>query len=146
MDSHKDVIPSYSFKVNLDGINYSFSKINNISGSVDIDTIIDGGTNNAPVLIPLPKRNPDMLILEKGTYTSASDVLFSSYFKEGTKIATLTISVMRDDKIVRMFFISGGVIIRREYSPLDATSSAVMVELLQIAHTGITELPLPFGI
>lgn len=144
MSSHDDLIPSYSFNVTFDGIPFSFSKISNISGSIDIDTIVQGGSNDSPIIVPVPKKNPDMLILERGTYTSAKEMLFA-YFKEGTQIAAITISVLRNGKTVRMFFITNGVIIRREYSPLDASSSEVLIEFLQIAHTGITELPLPIG-
>ena len=39
-----------------------------------------------------------------------------------------------------------GVIVEREFSPLDAVESTIMVQSLKIAHTGLTEIPLPFGI
>ena len=45
-----------------------------------------------------------------------------------------------------MFFITDGVIVQREISPLDALDSAVLLQSLKIAHTGMTELPLPFGL
>ena len=145
MMSAKDLIPSYSFEVSFDGISFGFSKVTNISGSIDIDTIVDGGKNDSPVILPVPKRSPDMLVLEKGTYTSLGDMGFS-LFKEGSQIAAITISVLRNGSTVRMFFVTNGVVVRREYSPLDASQSAVLCEYLQIAHTGITELPLPFGL
>ncbi len=144
MASVNDLIPSYSFEVNFDGFSFSFSKVVNLSGSVEIETIIDGGSNNSPVILRKPKRSPDMLILEKGVYTSVKDMAFA-IFSEGTKITSIHISVKRDGKTVRMFFITNGVIVKREYSPLDALESSVLIEKLSIAHTGITELPMPFG-
>ncbi len=142
MSSHSDLIPNFSFKVTFDMLSFSFTKISNISGSVEIDTIINGGHNDSPVILRKPKKNPDMLVLEKGTRTSLSDMAFS-FFKEGRKIDMITITVKRNGKTVRMFSIIGGVIVRREYAPLDAMGNSVFLESLQIAHTGITEIALP---
>ena len=145
MSSSGDIIPSYSFEVSLDGVHFSFSKVDNISSSIDIDTIVDGGNNNAPVILRKPKTNPDVLVLEKGIYTTFKDMSFAM-FKEGTKIRSIHINVLRNGYTVRMFFITNGVIVRRDFSPLDSLGSAVMIETLQIVHTGITGLPLPFGL
>ncbi|MBR6101492.1 MAG: phage tail protein [Ruminococcus sp.] len=145
MASADDLIPSYSFEVTLDGISFSFTKVSNLSGSIEVDTIVNGGNNDAPVVFRKPKRSPDMLLLEKGVYTSVKDVAMA-LFKEGTKIDAININVLRNGKTVRMFFISGGLVVRREFSPLDSMESAVFMETLQIAHTGMTEIPLPFGV
>ena len=145
MASAADLIPSYSFEVTLDGISFSFTKVTNLSGSIEIETIVDGGNNDSPVILRKPKRNPDMLILEKGVYTSAKDVMMAM-FTEGSKIDAININVLRNGSTVRMFFITGGVVVKREFSPLDSLESAVLLESLQIAHTGLTEMPLPFGL
>ncbi len=141
-----DLIPSYSFTVKLDMLSFGFKKVSNISSSIDIETIIDGGTNDSPVIVRKPKRNPDMLILEKGLSSTMKDLEFGLLFKEGRKIDNISIDVKRDGKTVRMFSVSGGVIVGREFSPLDSLEGEVMLESLKIAHTGITEIPLPFGI
>ena len=65
-----------------------------------------------------------------------------------TKVAidSISIDVKRDGKTVRMFTVTGGIIVGREFSPLDSLDGEVLLESLKIAHTGITEVPLPFGI
>ena len=133
------IIPSYCFSVQLDSAKISFSKVSNISGSIEIDTITNGGFNDSPVVLRKPKKSPDMLVLEKGVFTTADDIGFS-VFKEGTKINSIMITVMRDGKAVRMFSASHGVIVKRQFSNLDAMESEVLLETLQIAHTGITEV------
>jgi len=145
MSSASSLIPNYSFSVMFDLFTVGFSKISNISGSAEIETIINGGHNDAPVLLRKPKKNPDMLVFERGLHCSLSDLALS-YFTEGRKIDSITISVKRDGKTVRMFFISGGIIVRREYAPLDAMGDSVFLEALQVAHTGLTELALPLPI
>ncbi|MBE6612705.1 MAG: hypothetical protein E7632_09460 [Ruminococcaceae bacterium] len=145
MSSADRLIPNYSFTVKFDIFSFGFAKVSNISGSAEIDTIINGGHNDAPVILRKPKRTPDMLVFERGTHCSISDTAFS-YFKEGRKIDAITINVKCNDKTVRMFFVTNALIVRREFAPLDAMSSGVFLEALQVAHTGITEVALPFSL
>lgn len=131
--------------MNFDGFSYSFGRVSNLGGTIEIDTIQEGGNNDAPVILRKPKRSPDYLILERALHSTLTDVAFS-FFKEGRMISAITITVKKDGKTVRMFFITNGVIVQREFSPLDALESSVLLQSLKIAHTGMTELPLPFGL
>ncbi|MBQ3841582.1 MAG: phage tail protein [Ruminiclostridium sp.] len=140
-----EFIPGYSFTVNLDGFSCSFGKVQNISSSIEVETIVDGGNNSAPVILRKPKRNPDFLVLERALHSTLTDIAFA-FFDVGTQISSITISVKKDGKTVRMFFVTNGVIVEREFSPLDAMDSAVLVQSMKIAHNGITELPLGPGI
>ena len=142
--SASDFIPGYSFSVNLDGFMYSFGKVTNLSGTQEIETIVNGGTNDAPVILRKPKKNPDFLILERALHSTLTDMAFS-FFTVGRQISAITISVNKDGKTVRMFFATNGVIVQREFSPLDALESSVLLQSLKIAHTGITEMPLAGG-
>ncbi|MBR5091555.1 MAG: hypothetical protein IK093_19200 [Ruminiclostridium sp.] len=144
MSSASDFIPGYSFTVNLDGIPFSFGKVYNLSSSVEIETIVNGGINDAPVILRKPKRNPDFLVLERALHSTVTDMAFS-VLTVGTIISAITISVNKDGKTVRMFFATNGIVVEREFSPLDALESAVLVQSLRIAHTGITEVPLAAG-
>lgn len=144
MASASDLIPGYSFKVSFDQISFSFSKVTNLAGSIEIETIVSGGTNDSPVILRKPKRNPDMLILEKGLYTSTRDVAFAM-FTEGRKISVINIDVLRNGSVCRMFYVNNAIIIKREFSPMDALESSVFMQSMQIAHTGLTEIPLPFS-
>ena len=140
--SSSDFIPGYSFTVLFEAFPCSFARVSNLSGSIEIDTIQEGGSET-PVIIRKPKKNPDYLILERALHSTLSDVAFS-VFKEGRKISSITINVKKDGKTVRVFNIMNAVIVAREISPLDALESSVMVQSLKIAHMGMTEVPLPF--
>ena len=143
--SSSDLIVNYTFSVTLDALTFGFKKISNLASSIEVETIIDGGTNDAPVIMKKPKKNADVLILEKGLHSSMKDLEFGLLFKEGRTIKNIAINVKRDGKTVRMFSISNGLIVGREFSPLDALEGEVMLESLKIAHTGLTEIPLPFA-
>lgn len=139
MSRKDDIIPSYCFAVQMDSTKMNFSKVSNISGNIEVETITNGGNNDMPIVLRKPKRTPDMLVFEKGVYTTPEDVNFSA-FKEGKKINSIIITVKRDGKAVRMFCASHGVIIKRQFSNLDAMQGDILMESLQIAHTGITEV------
>ena len=143
MSSANDMIPSYTFEVTLDGISFSFSKVRNISGTIQYDSYVEGGSNDAPLLFRKPKSQPDTLILEKGVTDSIKGKLFA-LVKEGCKISEIDISVKKDGKTVRSFYASNGVIAARMFSDLDASDSQVLIESLQIVHTGLTEMPAIF--
>lgn len=135
-----DMVPSYSFEVSLDSISFGFSKVSNMSSSIQYDAIIEGGTNDAPILLPKPKNNPDMLSLEKGVTTDMKAKVFS-LIKEGCKISEIEINVFKDGNKVRSFYASDGVIVAKQFTDLDASESAIFVEALHIAHKGLVELP-----
>lgn len=143
MASHDKYIPNFSFEVKIDGMSFGFAKVNNISGSIEFDTITEGGNNDAPVILPKPKKNPDMIVFEKGLKADLGDVMFSM-FTEGKAVANIMILVKLNGKIKRIFTITKGVIVRREFGPLDAMGEEVFIEALQIAHTGLIEIALPF--
>lgn len=143
--SASDFIPGYSFSVNMDGISFSFGRVTNLGGSIEIETIAEGGRNDSPIILRKPKKSPDYLILERALHSTLTDVAFS-FFQEGRQINAITITVKKDGSTVRMFFITNGVIVQREFSPLDAMESAVMVQTLKIAHAGMSEMPLSFSL
>ncbi len=143
--SSSDFIPGYEFSVNLDGFMYSFSRVTNLSSSAEIETIVEGGNNDSPVILRKSKRSPDYLMLERALHSTFTDMAFS-FFTVGRKIDAITISVQKNGSTVRMFFAAGGVIVEREFSPLDAVESTILVQSLKIAHTGLTEIPLSFGL
>ena len=143
MAPHNSYLPNFSFEVKINGIGFGFSRVNNISGSIEFDTIISGGQNDAPVMLPKPKKTPDMIVFEKGLKADLNDLMFS-LLTEGKKVTNIMIFVKLDGKIKRIFTINNGIIIRREFAPLDAMGEEVFVEALQIAHTGLIEIALPF--
>ena len=143
MASHNSYLPNYSFDVRIAGVSFGFSKVDNISSGIEFDTIVNGGNNDSPVIMPKPKRSPDMIVFQKGLKADFDDTMFS-LLTEGKKVSGVMIFVKNNGKIKRIFTITSGVIIRREFSSLDAMGGDLFLEALQIAHTGLTEIALPF--
>lgn len=143
MASHNSYLPNYSFEVSMNGFTIGFSKVNNITADIEFDAIVNGGANDAPVILPKSKHTPDMIFFEKGLKADLADTMFS-LLTAGTRVAGITIFVKLNGQIKRIFTISTGIIVKREFSSLDAMGDQVFIESLQIAHTGLIEIALPF--
>lgn len=140
------LLPSYNFLVTIGQDVFSFSKVSNLASQVQYEAVTEGGNNSFPLLIPKQKTSPDTLTLEKGVRTGASDQAFNS-IREGMQVKQVTILLIRDDpldgkKVVKAFYFEKGLIVKRTFSNLDAEKSELLIETLEIAHSGLVEIAL----
>lgn len=136
-----EFVGNYEFSVQFGGLgDISFSKVSNLGGSIEVGTFVEGGNNSYPMIYKTPRRQPDMLVLQKGVVDSATKNLLLSQLKEGTKVYGVFIFVKKNKTTVKKFSITEGIIVSRKYASLDANSSHVFLQQLEIAHTGITEV------
>lgn len=136
------LLPSYNFLVTIGQDVFSFSKVSNLVSQIEYDTVAEGGNNQYPLLFQKQKNNPDTLTLEKGVRTRASDRAFNSLL-EGMQVEQVTILLIRDgEQVVKAFYFEKGLITKRSFSNLDAEKSELLIETLEIAHSGLVEIPL----
>ena len=133
-------VGNYEFSVEFGLGKISFSKISNLGGSIEIGTFVEGGNNDYPMIYKTARRQPDVLVLQKGVPESKAVNLLLSQIKEGEKVFDILIFVKRNGNTVKTFSITEGIILSRKYSNLDANSGKIFIQQLEIAHTGITEV------
>lgn len=142
-DPREKLVPSHSFLVTIGPAMFSFSKISNLMSSVEYDSIIEGGNNDYPHLFKKAKTQPDTLILEKGVRTRSSDLTFN-LLTEGMQVEMVTIMLLKNGTdLEKVFFFKKGMIVKRQFSTLDAMSNELLIETLEIAHSGLVEVPIP---
>lgn len=142
-DPREKLVPSHSFLVTIGPAMFSFSKISNLMSSVEYDAIIEGGNNDYPHLFKKAKTQPDTLILEKGVRTRSSDLSFN-LLTEGMQVEMVTIMLLKNGTdLEKVFFFKKGMIVKRQFSTLDAMSNELLIETLEIAHSGLVEVPIP---
>ena len=90
-----------------------------------------------------PKKHADTIIFEKGLNTKLTNNIFST-ISEGMKIKNIIILVKNRGTIERIFTIDEGIVLSKEFSGFDAMSKNVLVERLELAHSGLKETFLPF--
>lgn len=136
------LLPSYNFLVTIGQDIYSFSKVSNLVAQIEYETVSEGGNNDFPLLFPKQKSSPDTLTLEKGVRTRASDQSFNSLV-EGMQVEMVTILLVKDGRhLEKVFYFKKGLIVKRTFSDLDAKGNELLIETLEIAHSGLEEIPL----
>lgn len=130
------------FELSCAGIkNMSFAKVTNIVSSIEYDSVECGGIDITigPHIMPMPKKRPDVLVLER----AVRGILEPGDFKKlklGARLNNIIICVYREGKLVRVYGIDAGVVVKREFSSLDALSNQIFMEKLEIAHNGLVEV------
>lgn len=120
---------------------FSFSKVSNLAAQVEYETVQEGGNNEYPLLFPKQKTNPDTLILEKGVREWTVDPVFNSLW-EGMQVEQVTILLFKYGILLRKaLFFKKGLIVKRTFSDLDALRGELLIETLEIAHSGLIEIP-----
>lgn len=136
------LLPSYNFLVTIGQNIYSFSKVSNLVAQIEYETVPEGGNNDYPLLFPKQKSSPDTLILEKGVRTRALDPSFN-LLVEGMQVEMVTILLVKDGRhLEKVFYFKKGLIVKRTFSDLDAKGNELLIETLEIAHSGLEEIPL----
>lgn len=121
---------------------FGFSKVSNLVAQVEYEVVQEGGNNEYPLLFPKQKTNPDTLILEKGVHELVAAPTFNS-LREGMWVEQVTILVLENrGALKKAFFIEKGLIVKRTFSELDALRGELLIETMEIAHSGLIEIPI----
>lgn len=141
-DDRENILSGCNFLVIIGQMLISFSKVSNLVSQVEYETVQEGGNNKYPLLFQKPRTSTDTLILEKGVRGLSTDVCFH-LLREGMQVELVTILLLNDHKFIKKaLFFQRGLITKRTFSDLDASKSELLIETLEIAHSGLIEIPL----
>ena len=132
----KSIITINNFIVTLNLLVFSFSKVTNITGKLELETVEEGGYNESPRFFRKPKTSFDTLVLEKGMQMIGSE----SILKIGTPVNAGAVLVMHNGSISKTYAFEYGLITKWETGDLDAMRSDVFVRRVEISHTGLIEI------
>lgn len=141
-EATRKFIGGFEFDVRINLIQVNFSKITNISNEIETDVFVEGGNNDYPIVRQKARQKPDVIVFEKGMTNTLGGGIFA-IFRQGMKLANILIFVKKEGHIVKIYSIDEGLIISKKFTDLDAASSTILIEKLELAHTGISEVPLP---
>ena len=139
MASHNSLAQHTKFKVILDGIPLGFSKVSNLSASMEFEPVIEGGLNDRVHYLPKPRQTLDKLVLEYGI---ASGELTRTTLTAGSELSMgIVIMVMPVTGSVptATYEADWGIVTKWEIDALDATNSGLLIKKVEISHTGLNE-------
>ena len=139
MASQDNLAKRTKFNVILDGMPLGFSKISNISATMEFETVVEGGVNDRVHYLPKPRQSLDKLILEYGI---ASGELLRTTLTAGYELTKgIIIMVMPEKGMVptATYQANWGIVTKWEIDTLDATSSGLLIKKVEISHSGLDE-------
>ncbi len=139
MSLHESLAKRTQFKVILNGTPLGFSKVSNISATMEFETVIEGGLNDRVHYLPKPRQTMDKLVLEYGI---ASGELLRTTLTAGSELSMgIVIMVMPEDGLVptATYEADWGIVTKWEIDTLDALDSGLLIKKVEISHTGLNE-------
>lgn len=127
------------FKVILNGKSLGFSKVSNISATMEFETVVEGGVNDRVHYLPKPRQSLDKLILEYGI---ASGEMSRTTLTAGYELKKgIIIMVMPDSGLIptATYQANWGIVTKWEIDTLDAMSSGLLIKKVEISHNGLSE-------
>lgn len=137
MEKRESLLLNNQFVVSIGSALYSFSKVSNLSNSIELETINQGGVNQNAEFLIKQKNKPETLILEKGLIKNVLGLNHSLMI--GDIVTEATIMVKRRGKIEKIYSFEYGIVSKWEISPLDAMGKDILIQKLEITHTGLEE-------
>lgn len=134
----EELVAANQFRVAIGPVLYSFSKVTNLSDTVEYEPYQEGGINDYPQLLKKPKTQMETLILEKGVRVGAKDIPMRA-LTTGVWVAAVVIMVMKHGRVVKSYFFEQGVITKWELGELNALGKDILIKRVVIAHNGLHE-------
>ena len=121
------------FKLVIGMYSVKCSKISNLSIEQSIEEVAEGGKNDTPWIFENRGQKNDTLRIERALV----DDTVAHEFQPGVYVPGGIVTIMRYGKEYREFAFGEGMITKVEFSDLDAMSGEVMIQKLEIAHSGL---------
>lgn len=134
-----EFITGSEFEVYFDDKKINFARVTNVSSQIEYEAYAEGGLNDSVLLFRKPKQSPDTIVFEKGQCADSSGSFFSS-IKKGAVLNNVMIYVKHSGENIRALCFNSGLVLSKELSRIDAMSNEILIERMEIAHSGLEEI------
>ena len=117
---------------------FGFSKVSNLSVSVDYEVIREGGVNDYVYALPKPSTDVQKLLFEKGY--KIYDVIDRAGAEKWHDRAGAICIMDRNKTMVKALGFTSAYISKWELSDLSADQSTLLYEKVELIHNGLQEL------
>lgn len=139
MTDRDKLLANNQFVVTVGPLVYSFSSVTNISDSMEVEVVQEGGVNLHPQMLWKPKTKLETIVLERGIQIGAGG-LQDRLLTTGMTVLVVTIMVMNRKEVSKVYFFDEGIITKWEVGKLSAIGKDILIRKVEITHTGLHEL------
>lgn len=145
MISINKLAPGHNFLLLLGPLKLSFSKITGIDNELSIEMIHEGGVNDRVIPLYTPKKTYGKLIFQHGIgdFNLMNQNFTMASFGHLLQLPGTIVS-FSNNKIHRIYCFTQCAPVKWSISELDATNSSVIIDTIEVIHSGIQEYPNSF--
>lgn len=134
----------HSFLAFFGPITVSFSKISGLCNEMNVETIQEGGVNDAKVMLLGPRTKLGTVTYEHGIGTlNPLNRQFEAVNQFGVIFTFPTTILVFSNRILkRAVGYNGGVPVKWSLSALDAQTGSIVLDTVEVTHQGIFEVPI----
>ena len=142
MSVQTSLLLNSNFVVHIGSAAYSFARIRNISESIEVESVREGGDNQHVHSLLKQRSAEQRIVFERGLLAD-SDGEADSELRPGTLVSNVQILVMSRGVIKKNYYFDEGLITKWEISGLDAMEGKPIYRTVEIIHSGLHEGELP---
>ena len=142
MSIFNSLLLNSNFIVFIGTSTYSFSRIRNISESLEVESVSEGGDNLQVHSLLKQRSSEQKLVLERGVFFGTSGAMEKD-LKPGAVVQNVQIMVLDHGIPKKAYYFDSGIITRWELSGLDAKDGQPLFRSIEITHSGLHESKLP---
>lgn len=134
--SPKDLYPyavNSQFSLKIGDYTIKCSRISNLSIASEIEEVPEGGNSLYPNIFTGASKKADVLVIERAFIEDR----VAGAFYPGVYVGESTISIIRNGEVYKELGFDEGMVTKCEFSDLDAMGNEVLIQKIEIAHTGL---------
>lgn len=137
--------PGHNFLLLIGPLELSFSKITGIDNELSIETIREGGVNDRVITLYTPKKDYGKLTFQHGIgdFNLMNQNFTMARFGYLLQLPGTIVS-FSNNKIHRIYCFSQSAPVKWSISELDASNGSIIIDTIEMIHSGIQEYPNPF--
>ena len=138
MSIPKILLLNSNFVVHIGSTAYSFARVRNISESIEVETVREGGDNQHVHTLLKQRSGEQRIVFERGLLADPYGKADAD-LQPGTLVKNVQILVMNRGQIKKNYYFDKGLVTKWELSGLDAMDGKPIYRTIEIIHSGLRE-------
>ncbi len=138
MSASDNLLLNSSFVVNIGTATYSFARVRNISETIEVESVREGGDNQNVHSLLKQRSAEQKIVLERGLLAGA-DGQTDADLRPGAVVKNVQILVLNHGSVKKVYYFDRGMVTRWELSGLDAMDGKIIYQTIEIVHSGLHE-------
>lgn len=142
---HHRLVGGHNFLAFFGPVIVSFAKIAGLTNEINIETISEGGVNDAMVMLAGPRKKLGTVVYEHGVgMLNPLNMQFETTNQIGAIFTFPTTILIFDNNrtLKRAVGYNGGVPVKWSLSDLNAQSGEILMDKLEVMHQGLFNVPI----